>query len=69
MSVRVKLKNLTTDILQMGFNHVVPLIQVTYYPRKSKNGFQVGYHALPIKRDMVEFSLINATFCLENSNV
>ena len=26
MSVRVKLKNLTTDITQMGFNHVVPLI-------------------------------------------
>ena len=26
MSVRVKLKNLTTDIIQMGINHAVPLI-------------------------------------------
>ena len=43
MSVRVKLKNLTTDIIQMGFNHVVPLIQVPCDTQKSKNGFQVRY--------------------------
>ena len=30
---------------------------------------RMEYHALPIKQDMVEFLLINATFCLENSNV
>ena len=41
MSVRVKLKNLTTDIIQMGFNHVVPLIQVPSDTRMSKNGLQV----------------------------
>ena len=41
MSVRVKLKNLTTDIVQMGFNHVVPLIQVPCDTQKSKNRFQV----------------------------
>ena len=43
MSVRVKLKNLTTDINKMGFNHVVPLIQVPYDTQKSKNGLQVRY--------------------------
>ena len=43
MSVRVKLKNLTTNIIQMGFNHVVPLIQVPSDTRKSKNGLQVRY--------------------------
>ena len=26
ISVRVKLKNLPTNIIQMGFNHVAPLI-------------------------------------------
>ena len=26
MLVRLKLKNLTTDIIQLGFDHVVPLI-------------------------------------------
>ena len=41
MSVRVKLKNLTTNIIQMGFNHVVPLIQVPGDTQKSKNGLQV----------------------------
>ena len=43
MSVRVKLKKLTTDIIQMSFNHVVPLIQVPYDTQKSKNGLQVRY--------------------------
>ena len=43
MSVRVKLKNLTTDIIQMGFNHIVPLIQVHFDTQKSKNGSQVRY--------------------------
>ena len=43
MSVRVKLKNLTTDIIQMGFNHVVPLIQVPCDTQKSKNGLLVRY--------------------------
>ena len=43
MSVRVKLKNLTTDIVQMDFNHVVPLIQVPCDTQKSKNGLQVRY--------------------------
>ena len=43
MLVRVKLKNLTTDIIQMGFNHVVPLIQVPCDTQKSKNGLQVWY--------------------------
>ena len=52
MLVRVKLKNLTTDIAQMGFNHVVPLIQVTYDTQKSKNGFQVRYMYVKKCRDM-----------------
>ena len=43
MSVRVKLKNFTTDIIQMGFNHIVPLIQVHFDTQKSKNGSQVRY--------------------------
>ena len=43
MSVRVKLKNLTTDIIQMGFNHIVPLIQVHFDTQKSKKGLQVRY--------------------------
>ena len=43
MSVRVKLKNLTTDIIQMGFNRVVSLIQVPCDTQKSKNGLPVGY--------------------------
>ena len=43
MSFRVKLKNLTTNIIQMGFNHVVPLIQVPGDTQKSKNGLQVRY--------------------------
>ena len=37
MSVRVKLKNSTTDIIQMGFNHIVPLIQVHFDTQKYKN--------------------------------
>ena len=43
MSVRVKLKNLTTNIIQMGFNHVVPLIQVPGDTQKSKNRLKVRY--------------------------
>ena len=43
MSVGVKLKILTTDIIQMGFNHVAPLIQVPSDIRKSKNGLEVRY--------------------------
>ena len=41
MSVRVKLKNLTTDIIQMGFNHAVSLIQVPCDTQKSRNWFLV----------------------------
>ena len=36
MSVSVKLKNLTTDIIQMGFNHVVSLIQVPWHLKVQK---------------------------------
>ena len=43
ISVRVKLKNLTTDIIQMGLNRVVPLIQVPCDTQKVKNGLQVQY--------------------------
>ena len=43
MSVRIKLKNLTTDFIQMGFNHVVSLIQVPCDTQKSKNGLPVRY--------------------------
>ncbi len=43
MSVKVKLKNLTTDIVQVGFNQVVSLIQVPCDTQKSKNGLPVRY--------------------------
>ena len=43
MSVRVKLKNLTTSINQMGFDHNVPLIQVHFDTQESKKGLQVHY--------------------------
>ena len=36
MSVKVKLKNLTTDFIQVGFNYVVPLIQVPYDTQEPK---------------------------------
>ena len=55
MSVRVKLKHLTTDIAQIGFSHVVPLIQVTYNTQKSKNGFQVRYMYVKKCHDMGYF--------------
>ena len=41
MSVKVKLKNLTTDFIHMGFNYVAPLIQVPYDTQEPKNGLQV----------------------------
>ena len=43
MSVRVKLKNVTTNVIQMRFDHVVPLIQVPGDTQKSKNRFRVWY--------------------------
>ena len=40
MLVKVKLKNLTTDFIEMGFNYVVPLIEVPFHTQESKNGPQ-----------------------------
>ena len=34
MSVKVKLKNLTSDFIEMGFNYVVPLIQVPFHTQE-----------------------------------
>ena len=42
MSVGVKLKILTTDMIQMGFNHIVPLILVHFDTQKSKIGPRCG---------------------------
>ena len=55
MSVNVKLKILTKDIIQMGFNHVVPLIQVHFDTQKSKNGSQVRYMYVKKCRNMGYF--------------
>ena len=41
MSVKVKLKNLTTDLIEMVFNYVVPLIKSIATLKSQKMGFKL----------------------------